>query len=182
MFETYNPGNGKEVFICRRVIEFDDKCIRFHVIIKLFQRTGEYKVPVFYHLDIITHGLNFRQNVRGKQDGMIDRNLFNQFTYFKNLIRVQTIRRFIQHDKLRIMHDRLRYSQPLLVSARKITNESLAEMGYTATLFGYFNRLLDLFGIHESHFCGKRKIFIHRVIRIQGWFLRKETDILFFFL
>ena len=46
MFETYNSGNGKEVFICRRIIEFDDKCIRFHVIIKLFQRTGEYKMAL----------------------------------------------------------------------------------------------------------------------------------------
>ena len=119
--------------------------------------------------------------MRGKQDSVIYRNLLNKLTYFQNLIRIQTIRRLIQHYKLRTMHNSLRYPQTLLISPRKITNKSFAEMSNTATLFGHFNSLFDLFGIHESHFRGKNKEFIHRMIRIQRWFLREKTNILFCF-
>ena len=129
-------------------------------------------MPVFYHLDIVAHSLHFRQDMRGKQNGMINSNLLDQLANLKNLIRVQPVRRLVQHHEFRTMYDGLRYSQTLLIPAGKITDQPLAEMSDTAPFLGHLYSLLDFLGFHQSQFRTKFKIFINRVVRIQGWFLR----------
>ena len=45
------------------------------------------------------------KNMSGKQNGMILRNLPNQIPDFQDLVRAQTICRFIQHHQFRVMHN-----------------------------------------------------------------------------
>ena len=88
VFETCHPGDSQYILVGRRVVKFHDKRVRFHVIIEFFQRPGKDQMPVFYHLDIVAHSLHFRQDMRGKQNGMINSNLLDQLANLKNLIRV----------------------------------------------------------------------------------------------
>ena len=82
---------------------------------KFIKRPGKDQITVFYHFNILTNGLYFRQNMSGQQHGMFLRNFPNQIPNIHNLIGIQTIRRFIQHHETRVMHDSLCNPDPLLV-------------------------------------------------------------------
>ena len=109
---------------------------------------------------------------------MILRNLPNQIPDFQDLVRVQTICRFIQHHQFRVMHDGLRYSQALLIPTRKVLHEPLAKMSDPATFHGRFHGGLHLPVIHQPQMSAIREVFTHVMIRVQWRFLWQKTDVL----
>ena len=70
------------------------------------------------HPDIITRCLYFRQDMRGENHRTFLGNLFNQMPNLHDLIRVQPVGRLIQHDKCRVVNNRLGYPQTLLIPSR----------------------------------------------------------------
>ena len=81
---------------------------------------------------------------------MFLRDLSNQVTNVNNLIRVQPIRRLIQHHKTWIMNDGLCDAYPLLISTRKILDQTITKMRDRTTLQGYINSLIHFRFIHQA--------------------------------
>ena len=119
--------------------------------------------------------------MRGKQNRTFACNFFNQMSNFNNLIRVQSISRFIQHHQCRLMDNRLSNPHSLLVSPRKMTKHSLTKMCDSTLFFYPFHRIVNIFLGYSSQSRTKSQIFIHILISIQRRCLRQKSYILFCF-
>ena len=78
------------------------------------------------------------------------RDIADEITDVHNLVRVQSVRRLVQNDELRIMDDGLGNADPLLVTSGKILYQSVSEMSNGAFFQCQVYSLVDLVWLYQS--------------------------------
>ena len=99
-----------------------------HLTGQLFLACISDDMPLMQDNDAVAHRLNLRQNMGGQQHRPGFGKLTDQLADFDNLRRVQSNRRLIQNQQLRVAHQRLRQSHPLTVALGKISYHSLGHL------------------------------------------------------
>ena len=118
-------------------------------------------MTVFYHFDLITGGLYFRQDMGRKHNCPFSSDLLNQVSDLYDLHRIEPVSRFVQYHKARIMNDCLCNSHPLLITPGQISDQPLFKMCNAAFRFGRIYCLPDFPGVHQPQTGTISQVFIN---------------------
>ena len=154
--------------------------VRTRQTVELLDRPVKSHLSLLDHIDVLAQRPNLLQNVRGKDHRMLLCNQANQGTDVRHLIRVQSVRRFIENHDIRLMDNRLGNSHPLLVTAGKIADQPLPEVGDLAQfrILALLRRVSPGFPC-PAELSGIIQILIHVQIPVHGRLLRQEPDLRF---
>ena len=105
------------------------------------------------------------------------RDIADEITDVHNLVWVQSVRRLVQYDELRIMDDGLGNADPLLVTSGKILYQSVSEMSNGAFFQCQVYSLVDLVWLYQSEESRMPEVFTYGQVCIKRRLLRQEADV-----
>ena len=92
--------------------------------------------------DPLAHGFHFRQDVGGKNNGVVAGQAFDQLAGFEDLVRIEAGGGLVQHQDVGIVQNRLSQADALAVAFGELADFLLADIGDGALL----HDLIDAFG------------------------------------
>src|SRR5476651_610248 len=103
--------------------------------------------------------------MRGENNSVLYSDVLDQRAYLRNLVGGQAISGLVHYDQLRFMNDCLSDAYTLPVTARQVFDQPVAEMGYAAAVFSFFQRWLDSHSFHSPQLSGINEVFIYRQVQ-----------------
>ena len=105
--------------------------------------------------------------------------IFNQCSYFYDLLRIKTYCRFIQNNHLWISHNSLCQPHSLAVTLGQVFDQTISHVRYFYHIhYFFYHRCFFIFG-NFLKICHKFHIFQNGHIEIERWLFRQVTNTFF---
>ena len=128
-------------------------------------------------LDAVANAFYFAQQMGGKNDAVRIAQLTDERADVANLRRVEADRGFVENDDFRLVDDRLRDADALLVAFGKRADNFTAVILQAAAALGFGQVVGKLRARHAMQLGGKKQIIVHAHFTVQRRDFRQKADV-----
>ena len=142
----------------------------------LFRPVADHQFPFVNDQNLVADSTYFLHNVGTKQDRMIFTQISDEFSHLQYLLRIQSDRRLIQNQNLRISDKSCGQPHTLFISFRQMLDQFFFHFFRIRHLHDLIHHRLCIFFFNTFQSTDKFQILPYAKIRIQRRHLRKITD------
>ncbi len=171
--------HGREIEAAIASADFDQH--RFgaaSAILQIVHRVGRDQLAFVDDEHLLAGLLDFGQNVSAENDGVVAAQALDQVSSFVDLLRIETGRRLIENQHVRVVNDRLRQTYTLAIAFRQFTQQLVLHIRNRAPIANVIDSLAQLRAREPFELADEGQVFARLHLRIERRGFGKIADAL----